>query len=181
MHGRDDARHLLGGYATVTGFQAHNEPRLGLSNAAFWVHQRQDVYNAILNQRLPKTDLERSQIDRSTSPADGCVWAKRSTCLQAEIVAFCLGPEAASASRYKQVLHRLDAWYSHNPDDFTPVYFRERDPSQGRWFPDVCFLLDYCGKSLARPTTQGPVLICLRMTSIRNVVLLFLPNVACYI
>lgn len=157
MHGRDDARHLLGGYASVAEFQARNQHRrwAGLSQAAFWVHQRQDAYNALINQRAPATDLERSGLDRSAAPADEYTWAKRTTCLNAEVVDFCLGPDAGSTERYHSISARLQEWDRCKPDVFKPVFFRDRDPSGGRFFPDICFLLDYCCEYLQHAGPTG--------------------------
>lgn len=148
MHGKDDARHLLGGYASVAECQQREQIRTGLSSAAFWVHQRQDVFNAVIHQRTPKTDLQRSGLDLSISPADEHTWALRATCLNAEAASFCFGTEAASVHRFRSVTARLQQWYQHKPQSFTPVFYRERDLSQGRFFPDLYLVLDCCGKRL---------------------------------
>ncbi|KAF2094201.1 hypothetical protein NA57DRAFT_80616 [Rhizodiscina lignyota] len=149
VHGRDDARHLLGGYASVAAAQEEQRPWSGLRNAALWVHQRQDVFNAILNQRVPKTDLDKCGLDRSVAPADECIWAKRATCLVGDVVTFCFGPDAGSTSKYLEIKQRLDDWDLCKPGSFTPVYFRERDPAAGRYFPEICLLLDPCVVGLA--------------------------------
>lgn len=154
VHGRDDARHLLGGYASVAAAQEEQKPWNGLRNAALWVHQRQDAFNAILNQRVPKTDLDKCGLDRSMSPADECVWAKRATCLVGDVVSFCFGPYAGSASRYVEIRQALDEWDMCKPASFTPVYFRERDPDAGRYFPDFCLLLDPCSEHSLQNSRQ---------------------------
>ncbi|KXL42448.1 hypothetical protein M433DRAFT_397020 [Acidomyces richmondensis BFW] len=144
VHGRDDARHLLGGYASVEATQKQSKSYVGLSNAAFWVHQRQDVYNALINQRVPRTDLSRAGLDRSMSPANECVWAKRATCLNADVVEFCFGVDSGSVSKYHAIMKNLDDWHLNVPDTFRPVYYRENDVASGRYFPDICLLLDCC-------------------------------------
>ena len=122
----------------------------GIGRAAFWVHQRQDVYNALINQRIPKTDLTRSALDRSTASADEYTWAKRATCLNAEVVDFCFGPDAASIQRFTDVKNKLDAWDRCKPPAFTPVLYRERDPYRGLVFADIQFLLEIGGTSTGR-------------------------------
>lgn len=76
------------------------------------------------------------------SAADECIWAKRATCLTADVVMFCFGPDAGSISRYLTIKRQLEDWDMYKPPSFAPVYFRERDPAAGRYFPDICFLLD---------------------------------------
>lgn len=143
----DGARHLLGGYASVTESQQHIQLSTSLlSTAAFWIHQRQDAFNALINQRLPKTDLDCSGLDRSTSFADADTWAKRATCLHAETVYFCFSVIATSKDKYDNLLQRLEEWNQHKPDIFSPVFHQERDIMQGRHFPEICFLWDCCGK-----------------------------------
>lgn len=144
-HGHDDARHLLGGYASVAEFQAQNLRYSGLSNSAFWVHQRQDAYNALIHQRIPKTDLEHCNMDRSVAPADEYVWAKRPVCLMADCVEFCFG-NPSSFEKHQELTQRLEDWFMHKPDTFSPVHCNERDPGIGRMFPEVCILMDYAGK-----------------------------------
>ncbi|KAK7903657.1 hypothetical protein LTR67_001677 [Exophiala xenobiotica] len=146
----DDARHLLGGYASVAESQQHIQLSTSLlSTAAFWIHQRQDAFNALINQRLPKTDLDCSGLDRSTSFADADTWAKRATCLHAETVCFCFSSDATSKDKYDNLLQRLEDWNQHKPDIFSPVFHQERDIMQGRHFPEICFLWDCCAFALS--------------------------------
>lgn len=128
--------------------QSQNPQMTGLMEAAFWVHQRQDVYNAILNQRLPRTDLLWSGLDRSVSPAPENVWAKRATCLNADVVEFCFAVDS-SIKRYRKVMRDLDAWYTHKPETFEPVYFIPADLARGRFFPKICMLSDVCAFALS--------------------------------
>lgn len=150
VHGRDDShdtRHLLGGYACVEESHKQGIPWDGLRRAALWTHQRQDAFNAVLNQRVPKTPVDDLGIDRTCSPADECIWAKRATCLNAETVQFCFGNEV-SGERFNDIDHKLKEWYGCKPDTFTPVLYEERDVSRGQYFPHVPMLLDSCGKSI---------------------------------
>jgi hypothetical protein len=137
----------MGGFAFVAAAQEDSQQLEGLRKAAFWVHQRQDVHNAIFNQQPPKTDLRMCGIDRSMNEASEDVWAKRAACLAADVVTFCFGPEAASVETYRELRHRLDRWQTSNPPSFIPLYSSERDMSTGQFFPEICLTLDACGKS----------------------------------
>ena len=143
VHGKDEARHLLGGYASVAERGQH---WVGLSNAAFWIHQRQDAFFALVHQQVPNTDLTRSGLDRSNAPAPDHIWAKRATCLNADVVRYCFGPDMGSAQKYYELMQRLENWDLYKPDTFRPVYYEERCPEAGRYFPDIYLLMDTCSK-----------------------------------
>lgn len=96
--GRDDARHLLGGYASIEEFQ---KQAIELSNAAFWVHQRQDLIAAVASHRVPKTNYDNTGLDRSFNPTDRLMWTKRGTCLHAEVIKFCFGSSRSSTEDFK--------------------------------------------------------------------------------
>jgi hypothetical protein len=117
-----------------------------LRNAAYWIHQRQDVYWCIVHQRAPKTDLGRSGLDRSTAPADECTWAKRATCLNAEVVGMIFGPDAGSVKNYVTIMRKLEAWFSNLPDTFLPAHYKEADPEAQRFFPEIYVLIDSCSE-----------------------------------
>lgn len=98
-----------------------------------------------MNQRPTKTNLDMCNIDRSMNEVDECIWAKRSTCLAADVVSFCFGPEAASTTKYTALKESLNEWNACRPASFNPVYYRDRDPAVGRHFPDIWLTLDACG------------------------------------
>ncbi|KAF5695076.1 ARCA-like protein [Fusarium denticulatum] len=151
IHGRDDARHLLGGYASVAESFRQDLPWEGFRRAALWIHLRQDIFNAVINQRVPRTNVNRLRIDRSCSPADETTWAKRVLCLEAKVVEYCFGHEGSPIQNYETLEARLEDWDRQKPQTFTPVFYQERDPSQGLSFPNVSVLLDSCDKNITFP------------------------------
>ena len=109
VHGQEDARHLLGGYASVAESQGEAQQPHSLGDAAFWLHVRQDTYAAIINARSPKIDLLGANLELSNSPEDGVAWAKQATRLHCGVVEFCFGsgPTAGSVQQFhilKQML-----------------------------------------------------------------------------
>ncbi|KAE8375839.1 hypothetical protein BDV26DRAFT_6007 [Aspergillus bertholletiae] len=143
IRGRDDAWHLLGGFAFVEEVQ--NESRHwqeGLGRGAFWIHQRQDIINAILNQRPTKANLTLCGLDRTSSDSNPETWAKRCTCLVADVVSFCFGPNASSIERYDTLRHQLDWWDMHKPPCSTAFFQSELDHQTEDPFPEIIFALD---------------------------------------
>jgi len=82
------------------------------------------------------------------SPANECVWAKRATCLNADVVEFCFGVDSGSVSKYQAIMRNLDDWQLNVPNTFRPVYYRENNVASGRFFPDICLLLDCCSECI---------------------------------
>lgn len=142
----------MGGYASIEEFQKQGIELDSLSNAAFWIHQRQDLIAAVVNHRIPKTNYDHTGLGRSFDPADRLTWTKRGTCIHAEVIKFCFGSSRGSIDDFKAVLSELEQWDRCKPDVFTPVFYREQDPLEGRPFPDICFTLDDCGKYMRTQT-----------------------------
>ncbi|KAJ4248806.1 hypothetical protein NW762_012644 [Fusarium torreyae] len=148
-HGRDNARHLLGGYAFVAEVQEQALELDDLGNAAFWVHQRQDLIVAISNHRAPKTDPNRTGLDRSFGSANTKTWAKRATCLHAEVVNFCFDSATATKDGFSEIMAKLEQWDRCKPAVFKPVLYRESDASLSTSLPDICFTVDECAMAWA--------------------------------
>lgn len=117
-----------------------------LRNAAFWVHQRQDLVAAVVNHRGPRTRFNCVGLDLTFGPADGHTWAKRATCLHSEVVDFCFGSGFKSIEVFYGIMGRLEKWDQCKPEAFTPVSQAESGSSHDRIFPEVCFTVDFCGE-----------------------------------
>jgi hypothetical protein len=59
-----------------------------------------------------------------------------------------MGPDAGSAEAHRAVMLKVKEWDERKPGIFTPVFTGERDPGRAKFFPELCFLVDYCCKSL---------------------------------
>ncbi|KAI0011840.1 hypothetical protein F4779DRAFT_615244 [Xylariaceae sp. FL0662B] len=149
VHGRDDAQHLLGGSACVEELCRRNITLDWLSTASFWIYQRQDIAVAIINHRSPRTELKGINFVRSVGEADSYTWTKRATCLHADVIDFCFGSNWSSTHSYHALLKDLDEWDQCKPEIFSPVHFREQNPSNGRPFPDVFFTVDHYSIAMA--------------------------------
>lgn len=72
------------------------------------------------------------------------LWTKISTALAAEAAALCFGVGSHSEIAFDGLQQKLENWSIKKPVAFTPIYYDERDPTEGRFFPDVRFALDTC-------------------------------------
>ncbi|KAE8370295.1 hypothetical protein BDV27DRAFT_152181 [Aspergillus caelatus] len=121
---------LLRLYEEISEVQNENRPwQEGLGRGAFWIHQRQDMINAILNQRPNKADLTFCGLNRIPNDPNPETWAKRSTC-------------ASSIERCEALRHQLDCWDMHKPPCYAPFFHGDLSHRTGDAFPEITFTLD---------------------------------------
>lgn len=117
----------------------------GLCQASFWIYLRQDIYISFVNKAPIKTNLDNFQLDRTFSPADDCTWANRITFKCAEILHFAF-PEsstpAPSQTAWERLMDDVETWRMKRPAGFEMIYHAPRDPTEGKWFPDMWYTLD---------------------------------------
>lgn len=107
----------------------------------FWLHLRQEIYNAYLYQRSVVTDLSNCNFESESQSGDDDSWFHRTLYIAAQVTKWAFGGEA-SYSRWNELCDMLDEWESRRPTSFSPLLFRERDPNSGRYFPELCFATD---------------------------------------
>ena len=50
--------------------------------------------------------------------------------------------EDSSQNRWRELCQMVKEWQDERPSTFDPVYFRNRDPENGRFFPEICYATD---------------------------------------
>ena len=137
--GTDLPRHLKGTSIFFPAEAMCNSSRL--RRAIFWVHLRQEIYNAFLYQRSVVTDLTNCDLESENEYWDDNMWFHRTLYIAAEVTKWAFGEETSHA-RWYELCTMLDAWETTRPSSFDPIYFRERDAENGRYFPEVCYATD---------------------------------------
>ena len=139
LAGDDLPLHLKG---TSTFF-----PREAISNstllrrAVFWLHLRQEIYNAYLHQRSVITDLGNCQFDPETQSGDDGTWFHQTLYISAQVSNWAFG-EDVSYARWCELSHMVGVWERRRPSTFDPVYFCERDTTSARFFPEIGYVTD---------------------------------------
>ena len=139
LDGTDLPRHLKGTSVFFPAEAMCNSSRL--RRAIFWVHLRQEIYNAFLYQRSVVTDLSNCEPESEDDSSDDNVWFHRTLYIAAEVTKWAFGEEASHA-RWNELCKMLDVWESTRPASFDSIYFRARDAENGRYFPEVCYATD---------------------------------------
>ena len=139
LAGNDLPRHLKG---TSIFFPAETTRSSSeLRRAVFWLHLRQEIYNAYLYQRGVITDLSNCSFESENESGNDDMWFHQTLLIAAMVSKWAFGEEASHA-RWYELSKMVDVWESRRPTSFEPIYFRAADPPNGRYFPEVCFVTD---------------------------------------
>ena len=137
--GNDLPRHLKGTSVFFPAEAMSNSSQL--LRAVFWLHLRQEIYNAYLYQRSVVTDLSNCSFESENESEDDDMWLHQIVYIAALVSKWAFG-EDASHARWHELCKMVDVWESRRPTSFDPIYFRTRDPPNGRYFPEVCYVTD---------------------------------------
>jgi hypothetical protein len=113
--------------------------RGGLSEAAFWVGLRQEIYIATIKHQSVKINLEHCLIDRSVKPASDFEWANRAVVHYADVLNCCFGAEGVALSRWMELKRYSEKWQQFKPSSFTPLYYRPEDSHKSEAFPEIWY------------------------------------------
>lgn len=137
--GNDLTRHLKGTSIFFPGAAWLNTS--DLRRAVFWLHLRQEIYNAYLYQRSVDTDLSNCTFESGHESGSDDIWFHRTLYIAAEVTKWAFGGEA-SLSRWHELRSMLNIWETSRPATFDTIYFRARHPKGGRFFPEACYITD---------------------------------------
>ena len=141
----DSRRHLL---ATSVVLPSHGICiSTRLRRAVFWVHLRQEIYIACVEQSTVQANLENCTSESSLeSLDDDAEWVHRALWICAQVLQWAFGSESTHG-RWLELCKLVFDWEKRRPNGFDPVFFRPRDPVKGRWFPEICHVTDEHGAS----------------------------------
>ena len=137
--GNDLPRHLQGTSLFLSAKAIQNSSQL--RRAIFWLHLRQEIYNAVLYQRSVVTDISNCNLQCEDESETDDTWFHQTLYIAALVSKWVFG-ENASHARWYELCKMLDEWESRRPASFDPIYFRTQDPPNGRYFPEVCYVTD---------------------------------------
>ncbi|PVH69507.1 hypothetical protein DL98DRAFT_171269 [Cadophora sp. DSE1049] len=132
--GSQDTKHIHGIQSFVREHGA-NVMQGGLSEAAFWVGLRQEIYVATVTHRAVLIEI--GHIDRTIDPVTDFGWANRAVVHLADVLNCCFGVRGVDPVHWSKLQAESDRWQHHKPDSFTPYYHRPADRSKGEAFPQI--------------------------------------------
>ncbi|KIW97330.1 uncharacterized protein Z519_02722 [Cladophialophora bantiana CBS 173.52] len=120
-----------------------------LAHSACLIALRQEIWSVLLYRRpfrLPLCpDNDYSNLDPAT---DDYTWTNRILIWCADVCKFAFGGEASiietssRVERWKRLKVVQDKWDSVQPACFKPLYYREAEPSRGKYFPEEWHMND---------------------------------------
>lgn len=140
--GQETDDHLVGGHVFAAMADEDHDNSTKLSHAAWWIHQRQDVYRAVYHQSPTRTEVDLDRLRDLADPSDVYSWVRRAQALAGEVVDFCFGSAPQSLEMHTMLKDRLQEWHLYSPTACAPLYYNDRDVSQGRPFPEIRFALN---------------------------------------
>ncbi|RDW73068.1 hypothetical protein BP6252_06975 [Coleophoma cylindrospora] len=109
----------------------------GMSEAAFWVGLRQEIYSAVIKHKSVQLNLEHCLVDRSIEPTSDFGWANRAVIHCADVLNCCFGDLGVSIPHWTDLKERCDSWKKLRPPSFTPIFYREADRGKREAFPEI--------------------------------------------
>jgi hypothetical protein len=138
MPDTDSQGHLLG----IQVFVNARDPYLegGLSEAAFWVGLRQEIYSALMKCKPIQLNLVHHIVDRSVAPTSDHSWANRAVVHCADVLNCCFADSGISKALWKELKKHNERWQESKPPGFTPSYYKEADRSKREVFPEIWYI-----------------------------------------
>jgi hypothetical protein len=116
-----------------------------LRSAVLKIELRQDVHIAFVTNRAPSIPVEYYDIDRTLDSADDWTWAWRVIAHVSDTLAYCNGDGMKSLGQWRTLMEYLDTWERMIPLSFRPFFENERNPRDGKLFPELLFANDCHG------------------------------------
>jgi hypothetical protein len=92
----------------------------------------------------PPPLVDHCRVPRTTEEADDYVWARRILAHVGDVARFVYGPRDRTIDRWDELSSYLDAWQSHRPTNFDPIWKSTDSMDE---FPEMWFANDCHGRS----------------------------------
>lgn len=144
--GIDAESHLLGGHIFATIMNEGPGILTKLANAAFWIHQRQDVFRSMWNQRATRTSVSHAMVNDIACSNDVYAWVRRATMLTGRIVDFCFGHVTNVMAVYHELQREVTEWFERSSPLLLPIQTHESGSGTDTILPELRFTTDAGGK-----------------------------------
>ena len=122
-----------------------------LRRAVFWVHLRQEIYLACVEQCTIQANLDNCNVNLSDEADNDNYWFHRTLFISAQVLQWAFGG-SPSKERWQELVHLLKEWDFNRPKDFDALFFNPIDPMTNRWTPEICYATDEHGRFLCGST-----------------------------
>jgi hypothetical protein len=102
------------------------------------VHVNFEVYQGLLNRQSLQVDYQNYILPALVSPSNDVAWGNRIVWISARILQWAQ-TNSSSLAEWQELRNAVDSWERERPSSFSPFFYRDADPTDGRQFPEVCF------------------------------------------
>ncbi|PLB48583.1 hypothetical protein P170DRAFT_493903 [Aspergillus steynii IBT 23096] len=154
-------------YQTIQGPlrdpDVHAMPSASLRHSACLSILRQEIWNAFLNRRPFRFPVSRENNYDIADIANDFVWTNRVMVWVADLLIFCFGkyPLMGFEERMERwtILKSVEQrWDTSKPPAFKPIFYRDRDASSGKHFPEI-WHMNACQVAGAQHVELGRILL----------------------
>lgn len=150
--GSDAENHLLGVnlYLNDQIWNRMKSTTVNITQGAFWVFLRQDLFTGVQYShplRLKPQYYQLHEAYNHETSNDHCVWANHMLCIIANIVNFCFDKSQANRDQWLYLDGHIERWRANCPPQFTPYYYDSNQKEGNAYFPEICLLHIWHGKS----------------------------------
>ncbi|KAF2494115.1 hypothetical protein BU16DRAFT_65063 [Lophium mytilinum] len=144
--GQDAESHLLAGHVFAATIASDDrQPATKLAQAAFWVHQRQDIFHAISRQKPVRTSVDESRLWDPGDSSDVHSWTRRAQKLAGQTADFCFGHETEPrGQQFEQLQRLLKQWSEQTWPSFQPLPLAGRGLTAAGMLPEIRFTVNAC-------------------------------------
>ncbi|KAL4963646.1 uncharacterized protein BDV14DRAFT_209751 [Aspergillus stella-maris] len=141
----------------------HITPSVSLRHSACLAALRQEIWTVFLYQRPFRLPISPHNDYSLYDPHNGFIRTNRILVWVADLLTLCFNENHFSTTQDKvQKWNRLKAveerWRDQRPAPLRPIYYRERDPENGRFFPEIWYT-NACQVAGAQHVELGRILL----------------------
>ncbi|KAL3463882.1 hypothetical protein BJX64DRAFT_298644 [Aspergillus heterothallicus] len=141
----------------------HLTPSPSLRHSACLAALRQEIWSAFLHQRPFRLPVSRYNNYSLCDPNNDFIRTNRIFVWVADLLTFCFGDDQFATLQDKirrwEMLKQVEQrWQEQKPELLKPLYFEERDPAVGRFFP-VVWYTNACQVAGAQHVELGRILL----------------------
>lgn len=141
---------MLGIQVFVNSRDPHVQ-RGSMSEAAYWVGLRQEIYSALTNHVSIQVSLRHFTTGHPSEHLDDFSWANMAVIHCADVINFCFEDAGGSIAQWTKLKINHENWQQSKPLSFTPVYVKLANLLGNEAFPTIWYRKACHGKSAFAP------------------------------
>jgi hypothetical protein len=107
-------------------------------DAAYWIHLRQEIYYALVEQCSIRASLDVRPFDSPADPRNDTDWCNRVVWICVQTLQWAFGGNS-TADRWRELQHLVKEWEAHRPRTFEAILDLPGYPSPSDWNAELWY------------------------------------------